>query len=78
MLDVVEGIPWPTGMATAAIEFLVQYRYPEVHTIVECVGADGSNLMPGFIFSGKEMCPEWGMEDPNIWCVLPFSCRFYF
>ena len=28
-------------------------------TIIECVGADGDSLRPGFVFSGKEFSAEW-------------------
>lgn len=38
----------------------------ELITIIECVCADGTALLPGFVFSGKEFCPEWFMVDPNI------------
>ena len=38
----------------------------ELITIIECVCADGTALLPGFVFSGKEFCPELFMVDPNI------------
>ncbi|KII87308.1 hypothetical protein PLICRDRAFT_61225, partial [Plicaturopsis crispa FD-325 SS-3] len=37
-------------------------------TIIECVCADGSSLLPGFIFSGKELLPEWFQVDDGI-CI---------
>jgi hypothetical protein len=36
----------------------------ELITIIECVSLDGS-LNPGFVFPGKEFCPEW-FETPGI------------
>jgi len=39
----------------------------ELVTIIECVCADGTALLPGFVFSGKEFCPEWFDVDPDIW-----------
>ena len=33
----------------------------ELVTIIECVCADGTSLLPGFIFPGKEFHPEWFM-----------------
>ena len=38
----------------------------ELITIIECVCADGTALLPGFVFSGKEFCPEWFTVDPKI------------
>ena len=38
----------------------------ELITIIECVCADGTALLPGFVLSGKEFCPEWFMVDPKI------------
>ena len=38
----------------------------ELVTVLECVAADGGNIKPGFVFSGKEICPEWGMVDKDI------------
>ena len=34
----------------------------ELVTIVECICADGTSLLPGFIFPGKEFHPEWFMD----------------
>jgi Tc5 transposase DNA-binding domain len=31
----------------------------ELVTIIECVCANGTYLLPGFVFSGKEFSPEW-------------------
>ncbi|ETW79440.1 hypothetical protein HETIRDRAFT_419178 [Heterobasidion irregulare TC 32-1] len=28
-------------------------------TVIECVSADGGNILPGFVFPGVEQCPEW-------------------
>ena len=39
----------------------------ELITIIECVCADGSNILPGFVFSGKEFSPKWFEVDPKIW-----------
>ena len=39
----------------------------ELVTIIECVCADGTNLLPGFVFQGKEFMPEWFEVDPRIW-----------
>jgi hypothetical protein len=36
----------------------------ELITIIECVSIDGA-LNPGFVFPGKEFCPEW-FETPNV------------
>ncbi|KAF8179512.1 hypothetical protein K438DRAFT_1450510, partial [Mycena galopus ATCC 62051] len=36
----------------------------ELITIIEYVSVDGA-LDPGFVFPGKEFCPEW-FETPNI------------
>jgi hypothetical protein len=39
----------------------------ELVTIIECVSADGTALYPGFVFMGKEFCPEWFEVHPKIW-----------
>jgi hypothetical protein len=39
----------------------------ELVTIIECVCADGTELSPGFVFSGKDFSPEWFEVDPKIW-----------
>jgi ribosomal protein S14 len=38
----------------------------ELVTVIECICADGTELSPGFVFSGKEFSPEWFEVDPNI------------
>jgi len=38
----------------------------ELITIIECVCADGTYLLPGFVFSGKEFSREWFEVDPGI------------
>lgn len=38
----------------------------ELVTIIECVCATGTNLLPGFVFSGKEFSREWFEVDPGI------------
>ncbi|KAG2071079.1 hypothetical protein BDR04DRAFT_963147, partial [Suillus decipiens] len=38
----------------------------ELVTIIECVCADGTNIQPAFVFSGKEHSPSWWMVDPAI------------
>lgn len=45
----------------------------ELITIIECVCADSTALLPGFVFSGKEFCPEWFTVEPKIGWVLIFS-----
>ncbi|KIK34931.1 hypothetical protein CY34DRAFT_41965, partial [Suillus luteus UH-Slu-Lm8-n1] len=35
----------------------------ELVTVIECVCADGTNLKPGFIFSGSQIYPEYFEED---------------
>ena len=35
-------------------------------TIIECVCADGTYLLPGFVFSGKEFAQEWFEVDSGI------------
>lgn len=40
----------------------------ELITVIECVCADGTCLLPGFVFSGKEFCPEWFEVDPGVRC----------
>ncbi|KAH7922725.1 DDE-domain-containing protein, partial [Leucogyrophana mollusca] len=40
----------------------------ELVTVIECVCADGTNLQPGFVFSGKQFSPEWFQVHPDI-CV---------
>ncbi|CAK5277525.1 unnamed protein product [Mycena citricolor] len=46
----------------------------ELITILEAVCADGSTtVLPGFVFPGKEQCPEWFDNDIAIQCV-PISC----
>ncbi|KIK77371.1 hypothetical protein PAXRUDRAFT_37710, partial [Paxillus rubicundulus Ve08.2h10] len=37
-------------------------------TIIECVCADGTNLLPGFVFSGKLYHKSWFQAHPDI-CV---------
>ena len=41
----------------------------ELITVIECICTDGSSLLPDFVFSGKEFCPEWFEVDPRIWSV---------
>ncbi len=38
----------------------------ELVTIIECVCANGTDLLPGFVFSGKEFSREWFEVDPGI------------
>ena len=38
----------------------------ELITIIECVCANGTYLLPGFVFSGKEFAREWFEVDPGI------------
>lgn len=48
----------------------------ELVTIIECVCADGTSLLPGFVFSGTQYLPEWFEHvDDNIWCAC---CIFNF
>jgi DDE superfamily endonuclease/Tc5 transposase DNA-binding domain len=70
------------GRKTSAQKYFVpQNRRPryrlrsgnlELVTIIECVSADGTALLPGFVFSGKEFCPEWFSVQPDIWYGVPF------
>jgi len=39
----------------------------ELVTIIECVSADGSNIAPGFVFSGKSYHKKWFKAHPDIW-----------
>ena len=47
----------------------------ELITIIECVCADGTSFLPGFVFAGKEFAPEWFTVHPQI-SYVAFSCRF--
>jgi hypothetical protein len=38
----------------------------ELVSVIECVCADGTALLPGFVFSGMEFCPEWFDVDDGI------------
>lgn len=39
----------------------------ELVTIIECVSADGGNILPGFVFAGKEFLRDWFRDvDPRI------------
>ena len=38
----------------------------ELITIIKCVCADGTHILPGFIFAGKEFTPKWFTIDPKI------------
>jgi hypothetical protein len=38
----------------------------ELITIFECVCADGTSLLSGFVFLGNEFCLEWFTVDPKI------------
>ncbi|EGN97099.1 hypothetical protein SERLA73DRAFT_57716 [Serpula lacrymans var. lacrymans S7.3] len=40
----------------------------ELVTVIECICADGTNLQPGFVFSGKQFSLEWFQVDSRI-CV---------
>jgi hypothetical protein len=48
----------------------VHYKFKsdnlELVTVIECVCADGTNLQPAFVFSGKEHSPSWWTVDPAI------------
>lgn len=40
----------------------------ELVTCINCVSADGTALLPGFIFQGgKQMCTEWYEVGEGIW-----------
>lgn len=45
----------------------------ELITIIECISADGKELLPGFVFEGQQYDPEWFKTDRRIVYVL-FSC----
>ena len=38
----------------------------ELVMIIECVCANSAALLPRYVFSGKEFCPEWFTIDPKI------------
>ena len=38
----------------------------ELVTVIECVCADGTDLLPGFIFSGGIVDEQWTVADPQI------------
>ena len=46
----------------------------ELITIIECVCANGTSFLPGFVFPGKEFSPEWFIVDPKI-SYVTFSCQ---
>ena len=46
----------------------------ELITIIECVCADGTYLLPGFVFAGKEFSPEWFTVNARI-SYAAFSCQ---
>ena len=52
----------------------VHYKFKsdnfELVTIIECICADGTNLLPVFVFAGKEQSPSWWSIDPQIWYVM--------
>jgi hypothetical protein len=50
----------------------------ELVTIVECVCADGTSIMPGFIFSGSTINPEWATVHDDIAYVRFNLHRFDF
>jgi hypothetical protein len=57
-----------------------QYRQrsanPKLIKVIECVCVNGTFLLPGFVFSGKEFSPEWFMVNPEIWyvCLYVHEC----
>ena len=44
----------------------VQSASLKLITVIKCVCADGMSTLPGFVFPGVNMFPEWGMVDNNI------------
>ncbi|KIK12878.1 hypothetical protein PISMIDRAFT_38416, partial [Pisolithus microcarpus 441] len=46
--------------------YQIKGRSLELVTVIECVSADGGNLMPGFIFAGTVIDKESTEVDPNI------------
>ena len=51
------------------IRLQVQSANLELVTVIECVCADGTSTLLGFVFPGVDMFPEWGMVDNNIMYV---------
>ncbi|KJA15782.1 hypothetical protein HYPSUDRAFT_71833 [Hypholoma sublateritium FD-334 SS-4] len=41
----------------------------ELVTIIECVCADGTALLPGFVFSGTQFLPEWFQDVDDDICI---------
>jgi hypothetical protein len=46
--------------------YKIQSGNLELVTIIEAVSADGHALKPGFVFAGKEVCPEWYEVNKDI------------
>lgn len=44
----------------------IQNANLELVTIIECICADGTSIMPGFVFAGTRMCPEWFETEENL------------
>ncbi len=42
----------------------------ELITIIECISADGKELLPGFVFEGQQYDPEWFKTNREITYVL--------
>jgi hypothetical protein len=50
----------------------------ELITIIECISADGKDLLPGFVFEGQQYDPEWFKTNREIVYVLsPFRSIIY-
>ena len=48
----------------------------ELITIIESICADGTELIPGFVFPGSSFCPEWFENHPDIvYLIFLFLCR---
>jgi hypothetical protein len=60
-------------LSTVKGSFPSSDRNLELVTIIECVCADGTNLFPAFVFTGKEFAQEWFEVDCNIGCVEVLS-----
>src|SRR5882762_5227743 len=48
------------------IQLQVQSANLELITVIECVCADGTSMLPGFVFPRIDMFGEWGMVINNI------------
>ncbi|KIJ08365.1 hypothetical protein PAXINDRAFT_18495 [Paxillus involutus ATCC 200175] len=52
------------------VRIKIQSANLELVTVIECVCADGSNLKPGFVFSGKDVLQEEHFEEDSLLVAL--------